>query len=216
MKHPRRVQARDIVQRRVLSLIPRATPDGTTVTVARHYTVLGHPMSDSWSGDVPGFANRIALALYGVGDQDGPDDLHTSLRDQLGDALIAAGAVPATMPIEILAQAGVLADAVLPVAIRARDQTAYETAADRDRLALAVQFALQWKDSAPVGLREGIEEILATTPDPTEEEDIPAAGTIAAGTASTARGEILAVLLAAGYTESAAHDLVARTDTGVA
>ncbi|MFJ2004782.1 hypothetical protein [Streptomyces chartreusis] len=37
-------------------------------------------------------------------------------------------------------------------------------AAQRDCLALAVQFALQWTERAPVGLREGIEEILATMP----------------------------------------------------
>jgi hypothetical protein len=37
-------------------------------------------------------------------------------------------------------------------------------AAERDCLALAVTFALQWTDSAPVGLRDGIEQILATMP----------------------------------------------------
>ncbi|MER7815587.1 hypothetical protein [Streptomyces sp. NPDC096153] len=36
--------------------------------------------------------------------------------------------------------------------------------AERDCLALAVAFALQWKEHAPKGLREGIEEILATMP----------------------------------------------------
>ncbi|MEV2249361.1 hypothetical protein AB0I94_02190 [Streptomyces sp. NPDC050147] len=37
-------------------------------------------------------------------------------------------------------------------------------AAERDCLALAVQFAIQWRPDAPMGLREGIEEILATLP----------------------------------------------------
>jgi hypothetical protein len=57
---------------------------------------------------------------------------HTSLRDQLGDALIAAAAVPHTMPVEVLGQAGVLADAVLPVARRTAEtaaRTALEQAA---------------------------------------------------------------------------------------
>ncbi|MGX1116347.1 hypothetical protein RKD37_001710 [Streptomyces ambofaciens] len=38
-------------------------------------------------------------------------------------------------------------------------------AAERNCLAMAVHFALQWKPDAPMGLREGIEEILATMPD---------------------------------------------------
>ena len=42
--------------------------------------------------------------------------LHAGLRDQLGEALIAEAAVPDTMPVEVLGQAGVLADAVLPIA----------------------------------------------------------------------------------------------------
>ena len=42
-----------------------------------------------------------------------------------------------------------------------------------------------------------------------EEKDTPV-GSQSAGAASTARGEILAVLLAAGYSEAAARDLVAR------
>jgi hypothetical protein len=37
-------------------------------------------------------------------------------------------------------------------------------AAERDCLAMAVQFAIQWRPDAPMGLREGIEEILATLP----------------------------------------------------
>lgn len=56
----------------------------------------------------------------------------TSLRDQLGEALIAAAAVPHTMPVEILGQAGTLTDAVLPVAQRAAEaaaRTAIEQAA---------------------------------------------------------------------------------------
>jgi hypothetical protein len=36
--------------------------------------------------------------------------------------------------------------------------------AERDCLALAVLFALQWKPDTPMGLREGIERILATMP----------------------------------------------------
>lgn len=39
-----------------------------------------------------------------------------------------------------------------------------DAAAERDCLAMAVMFALQWKPDAPMGLREGIEEILTTMP----------------------------------------------------
>ncbi|MGY1498592.1 hypothetical protein ACW4TU_18665 [Streptomyces sp. QTS52] len=45
-----------------------------------------------------------------------------------------------------------------------------------------------------------------------EEEDIPAAGTIAAGTASTARAEILRALQAYGHTATAARGLLSRAD----
>ncbi|MEU2111862.1 hypothetical protein [Streptomyces sp. NPDC019507] len=45
-----------------------------------------------------------------------------------------------------------------------------QTRAERDCLALAVQFALQWKEGAPVGLREGIEKILATMPAAVEKD----------------------------------------------
>jgi hypothetical protein len=51
-----------------------------------------------------------------------------------------------------------------------------DAAAERDCLAMAVQFALQWNESAPVGLREGIEQILATMP-AAEEEATAAAAT---------------------------------------
>ena len=50
--------------------------------------------------------------------EDGPDG---SLRDQLGQALIGAAAVPHTMPVQINGQACVLADALLPVARRAAE-----------------------------------------------------------------------------------------------
>jgi hypothetical protein len=63
---------------------------------------------------------------------DAEQGLYTSLRDQLGEALIAAAAVPHTMPVEVFGQAGVLADAVLPVAQRAAEtaaRTAIEQAA---------------------------------------------------------------------------------------
>ncbi|WP_318202909.1 hypothetical protein [Streptomyces sp. SCL15-4] len=43
------------------------------------------------------------------------------------------------------------------------------TTAERDCLAMAVMFALQWTPNAPMGLREGIEEILATMPVPAGE-----------------------------------------------
>lgn len=124
MPESRRAQAAQIIQRRILSLIPRAVAKGTTVTVERHYTQLGRPASHSWTGDLEGFSQRVAIALYGSSDPDGPDDLQTGLRDQLGDALVAAGAVPATMPIEVLGQAGVLADACLPIARQAARQAA--------------------------------------------------------------------------------------------
>ncbi|WP_314411425.1 hypothetical protein [Streptomyces sp. DSM 40484] len=133
MPNSRRAQAAQIIQRRILTLIPRAVAAGTTVTVERHYTQLGQPASDSWTGDLEGFSQRVAIALYGSSDPDAADDLQTALRDRLGDALISAGAVPATMPIEVHGQAGVLADAVLPVTRQAARQaalTALATLAD--------------------------------------------------------------------------------------
>ncbi|MFJ7525181.1 hypothetical protein ACIQ1S_09660 [Streptomyces griseus] len=39
-----------------------------------------------------------------------------------------------------------------------------DVTAERDCLAMAVMFALQWKPDAPMSLRDGIEEILATMP----------------------------------------------------
>lgn len=39
-----------------------------------------------------------------------------------------------------------------------------DVAAERNCLAMAVMFALQWKPDAPMGLREGIEEILSSMP----------------------------------------------------
>ncbi|MGW3410297.1 hypothetical protein [Streptomyces sp. NPDC000888] len=209
MTQSRRTQAVAIVQRRVLALIPRADAEGTTVTVERHSTYLGQPSCNSWTGDVAGFAQRIATALYGHGDQDEHDDLNTSLRDQLGDALIAAGAVPATLPVEILAQAGVLADAVLPVATRAAQAAATDAIQQAAALFEARHRALLdggIMTSAEVAhlLREHAEGL-------TEEKDTPT-GSQPAGTESTARAEILAVLLAAGYNEPAARELVDRAD----
>lgn len=110
----RRELAAAIVRRRVLALIPRSTADHTTVLVEYSYNQMGWPARDSWSGSVEGFAQRLATALTGsAGLED--DDLQASLREQLGAALTAAGGVPDTVPVEVLAQAGVLADAVLPV-----------------------------------------------------------------------------------------------------
>ncbi|WP_225637396.1 hypothetical protein [Streptomyces solaniscabiei] len=43
-------------------------------------------------------------------------------------------------------------------------RTTAQVAAERDCLALAVTFALQWKPDAPMSLRQGIEEILETMP----------------------------------------------------
>lgn len=170
----RRTRAVAIVQRRVLALLPRATAEGTTVTVARHYTQLGKPASVSWTGDVAGFAQRIATALYGHGDPDETDDLNTSLRDRLGDALIAAGTVPATMPVEILAQAGVLADAVLPVATRHAQSAAHDAIQQAAALFESRHRALLDGDimtsaEAAQLLREHAEEL-------TEEKDTPPGG----------------------------------------
>lgn len=201
------------MQRRVLSLIPRATAEGTTVTVERHFTQLGQPAKDSWTGDVEGFAQRIAIALYGHNAEDELDDLQTGLRDQLGDALIAVGAVPGTMPIEILAQAGVLADAVMPITTRARDN------AVRKALYEAADFVGNDDDCGCGGcdscvgnkfaadLKRWAEQVGGNN----EEKDT-SDGSQPSGAASTARAEILAVLLAAGYNEPAALELVQRAD----
>lgn len=214
MAKSRRAQAREIVQRRILSLIPRSTADGTTVTVERHYTQLGRPAVDSWTGDVAGFAQRIAVALYGHDRQDETDDLQTGLRDQIGDALIAAGAVPATMPVEVLAQAGVLADAVLPVATRAADHAVVQTLSaladlfddyHRARLDGGIMTAAE----AASLVRRHIEWLTADLPD--EEKDTPDRSQ-RSGAASTARSEILGVLLSAGYDQAAAAELLARAD----
>ncbi|WP_405925470.1 hypothetical protein [Streptomyces sp. NBC_00035] len=208
----RRTQAVAIVQRRVLALLPRATAEGTTVTVARHYTQLGKPASVSWTGDVAGFAQRIATALYPHGEQDETDDLNTELRDQLGDALIAAGAVPATMPVEILAQAGVLADAVLPVATRAAQAAATDAIQQAASLFEARHRALLDGDiTTSAEAAQLLRRHAAGLTEETEEKDTPT-GSQPAGTASTARAEILAVLLAAGYNEPAAREVLARAD----
>lgn len=208
MASSRRIQARDIVQRRILALIPRATADTTTVTVERRYTMLGQPAMDSWTGDIAGFTNRIALALYGVGEQDGPDDLQTPLREQLGAALIAAGAVPATMPVEILAQAGALADAVLPIAAQQR----------RAGFRAAIEVMRQEKLPMSVELLEAQLELdRLDSPDTVtqgdEEEDTPTVSTTpSAGATSTARAEILRALQAYGHSDASALVVLRRAD----
>lgn len=59
-----------------------------------------------------------------------------------------------------------------------------QIAAERDCLAMAVLFARQWEQSTPVGLREGIDEILATMPTDAEKSGSPAAGTTPQGGAA--------------------------------
>lgn len=152
MSQSRRDQTEQALLREVLSLLLGATADDTTVTVTRRYTVLGQPMQDSWTGYADGFAHRIALALHRTSDQDGPDDPQTPLRDRLGEALIAAGAVPATMPVEIFAQAGTLADAVLPIVLRAMESAA--TVHRRAGFQAAVEVMRQEKLPMSVGLLE--------------------------------------------------------------
>ncbi|WP_405924904.1 hypothetical protein [Streptomyces sp. NBC_00035] len=137
------------------------------------------------------------------------DDLQTSLRDQLGDALIAAGEVPATMPVEILGQACVLADAVLPIAARharsaAADAVQQAAALFEARHRALLDGGIMTAAEAALLLRQHAESL-------TEEKDTPA-GAQPSGAASTARAEILAVLLAAGYNEPAARELLTRAD----
>ncbi|MDX3204282.1 hypothetical protein [Streptomyces scabiei] len=121
-----------IIKRRILWLVPGADAERTMVSIDHRYEQLGRPASTSWIGDADALARRIATALFGTDGPDAERDLHTSLRDQLGEALIDAAAVPHTLPVQINAQAGVLADAVLPVARRAAEdaaRTALEQAA---------------------------------------------------------------------------------------
>ncbi|MDX3455093.1 hypothetical protein PV396_24650 [Streptomyces sp. ME02-8801-2C] len=219
MSKSRRVQAAQIVERRILSLVPRAVAHATTVTVTREYELLGRPATDSWTGGVDTVAQRIALALYGTADQDEPDDLHTPLRDQLEDALRTAGQVPATMPVEVLAQAGVLADAILPVALRAARNAARKAvlqAADlfEERGRSLLDGAIMTGADAAALLRAHADAgETGTTPQRDEEEDTPADSTAtSAGAASTARGEILAALIAAGHSEASALEVLTRAD----
>ncbi|MBD9703422.1 hypothetical protein IHE56_15290 [Streptomyces sp. ID01-12c] len=114
-------RAVDIITRRILWLVPRANAEQTTVTVQHRYEMLGQPRSDSWTGDAQGLARRVATALFGTDGPHAERDLHASLRDQLGQALIDAAAVPHTMPVQINGQACVLADAVLPITRRAAE-----------------------------------------------------------------------------------------------
>ncbi len=72
-----------------------------------------------------------------------------------------------------------------------------QIAAERNCLAMAVHFALQWKPDAPMGLREGIEEILATMPDAGADSPPP---TLAADT--TRRAHLLHAINAGGRWKS--------------
>ncbi|QTU64264.1 hypothetical protein [Streptomyces scabiei] len=132
-----------IIARRILWLVPGADAERTMVSIDHRYEQLGRPACTSWIGDVDAIARRIATALFGSDGSDVERDLHAGLRDQLGQALIDAAAVPHTLPVQINAQAGVLADAVLPVARRTAEdaaRTALEQAAtlfeDRGRALL--------------------------------------------------------------------------------
>ncbi len=69
MSHSRRDQAAKAIERRILSLIMRDNADGVSVTVDRRYSQVGWPSMDSWSGDVAGFAMRMAIALHGNEDE---------------------------------------------------------------------------------------------------------------------------------------------------
>ncbi|MGW6210990.1 hypothetical protein [Streptomyces sp. NPDC055109] len=52
-----------VVRRAVLALIPGPDSPRTTVSVERRYDQLGQTATDSWTGDVTGFADRIADAF---------------------------------------------------------------------------------------------------------------------------------------------------------
>ncbi|MBK3572634.1 hypothetical protein JHN63_02100 [Streptomyces sp. MBT65] len=121
----RRQLAAAIVQRRILTLVPGSGAESTTVCVEYAYEQAGQPAHDSWSGSVEGFAQRIATALIGTAPFE-EETLQAGLRDELGEALIDAGGVPDTLPVQVMAQAGVLADAVLPIVNRIAAQAAQD------------------------------------------------------------------------------------------
>ncbi|WP_405960561.1 hypothetical protein OG235_24515 [Streptomyces sp. NBC_00024] len=70
-------QAVQIIARRVLQLIPHASAERTTVTVEHRFEQLGRPACDSWTGDIEGFARRIAT------DEPGGDALPLSAAAEL-------------------------------------------------------------------------------------------------------------------------------------
>jgi hypothetical protein len=61
-----------LLQRAVLALVFSPETGRTTVSVKRHYTQLGHPSTDSWSGDVAGFADRVAATIEAELQKDTP------------------------------------------------------------------------------------------------------------------------------------------------
>lgn len=69
-----RTQLADLLQRAVLDLVFSPESGQTTVSVQRHYTQLGHPSTDSWSGEVAGFADRIAELIAEDLQKDTPVD----------------------------------------------------------------------------------------------------------------------------------------------
>jgi hypothetical protein len=77
-------------------------------------------------------------------------------------------------------------------------------AAERDCLAMAVLFALQWKEGAPVGLREGIEQILSTMPK-AGEQGSREAGAAPAVTVFRASHDSIVMGLYTTATEARAH-----------
>ncbi|MFE9684126.1 hypothetical protein [Streptomyces sp. NPDC006285] len=69
MTNARRDQAARDIERRIASLLLRNDSDGITVCVKREYIQGGVHATDTWSGDLEGFAMRMAIAAHGNDDQ---------------------------------------------------------------------------------------------------------------------------------------------------
>lgn len=89
-------QLADLLQRAVLTLVFSPESGRTTVNVKRHYTQLGHPSTDSWSGDVAGFAERVAESIEAETQKDTlvgarPAGTESTARAEILAVLQAAG-----------------------------------------------------------------------------------------------------------------------------
>jgi hypothetical protein len=67
-----RAQLTELLQRAVLDLVFNPASGETTVTVKRRYTQLGCPSTDSWSGGVAGFVQRVAESIEAELQKDTP------------------------------------------------------------------------------------------------------------------------------------------------